>query len=102
MSTRTHLVLLLLAHLLLAGLLLGAVLCLLLGRPGSQQFDLAAAGAALAPLLLAWAGALLVRQLWRRRWVGAGALAVLALFDGLAWCGGWLLMATAGAVPGPN
>lgn len=102
MSKRTHLILLLLAHLLLAGLLLGALLCLLLPRRGAQQFDLAAAGAALAPLLLTWAGVLLVRQLWQRRWVRACALALLVVADGLAMCGGWLLMATTGALPGPN
>lgn len=92
MSNRSHLILLLIAHLLLAGLLLGAFLCLLLHRPGSQQFNLAGAGAALALLLLAWVGALLVGQLWQRRWVRAGALAMLVLTDGLALCAGWLLM----------
>lgn len=65
-----HIIPLLTAHLLLAGLLLGAFLCLLLQRPEAQRFHLAWAGAGLA-LLLAWVGALLVRRLWQRRWVGA-------------------------------
>lgn len=97
-----HIILLLTAHLLLAGLLLGAFLCLLLQRPGIQQFYLARAGAGLALLLLAWVGVLLVRRLWQRRWAGAGALALLLVADGLALCGGVLLMATTGAMPGPN
>jgi TM2 domain-containing membrane protein YozV len=94
--------LLLTAHLLLAGLLIGAFLCLLLPRTGAQQFYLARAGAGLAGLLLVWVGVLLVQWLQQRRWIGAGALALLLAADGLALCGGVLLMVTTGAIPGPN
>lgn len=90
------------AHLLLTGLLLGAVLCLLLPRTGTQQFYLARAGAWLAGLLLAWVGVLLVHWLQQRRWLRAGALALLLAADGLALCGSVLLMATTGAIPGPK
>lgn len=56
------------AHLLLAGFLLGALLCLLLPQTGIQQFYLARAGAGVALLLLAWVGVLLVWRLRERRW----------------------------------
>ncbi|RZK24127.1 MAG: hypothetical protein EOO56_02630 [Hymenobacter sp.] len=90
------------AHLLLAGLLLGAFLCLLLPQTRIQQFYLARAGAGLAPLLLAWVGVLLVRRLRQQQWVRAGALVLLLATDGLALGGGVLLMATTGAMPGPS
>lgn len=101
---RSNLILLLVAHLLLAGLLLGGCLSYLgflrhlLQRPGIPQFNLAGAGAALAALLLAWVVALLGRQLWQRRWVGAGALLVLLLADGLA-LGGCVLLFFLGRAP---
>ncbi len=98
----SHNILLLTAHLLLVGLLLGAFLCLLLQRLEIQQYYLAEAGAGLDLLLLAWVGALLVRGLWQRRWVGAGALALLLVADGLALCGAELLMVLIGTGPGPN
>ncbi len=90
------------AHLLLGGLLLGAFLCLLLPQTGIQQFYLARAGTGLAGLLLAWVGVVLVWRLRQRRWVWAGAMALLLAADGLALGGGVLLMATTGAMPGPN
>ena len=95
-------ILLLTAHLLLAGILVGGFLCLLLQRSGVQQFNLARAGTGLALLLLTWVGVLLVQRLWQRRWVGAGAVALLVGADGVALCGGMLLMVTIGALPGPN
>jgi hypothetical protein len=45
---------------------------------------------------------LLVQWLQQRRWVAASALALLLAADGLALCGGVLLMATTGAIPGPG
>lgn len=94
--------LLLTAHLLLVSLLTGACLCLMLPRTGIQQFYLARADAGLAGLLLVWVGVLLVQWLQQRRWMGAGTLALLFVADGLALYGGVLLMATTGAIPGPN
>ncbi|SFQ79306.1 hypothetical protein [Hymenobacter arizonensis] len=88
-------VLLFTAHLLLAGLLLGAIL----QRLENQRYNLAFAGVGLAMLLLAWVGALLVQRLWQRRWVVASALAVLLLVDGLALCGGVLLTGVIGVTP---
>jgi TM2 domain-containing membrane protein YozV len=99
---RFHNILLLMAHLLLAGLLPGTFLCWLLQRPEIQQFYLARASVGLALVLLAWVGALLVQRLWQRRWVGAGALALLLAADGLALGGGLLLMASLFVTPGPN
>ena len=102
MSRILHLVSLVTAHLLLAGSLLGAFLCLLLPHTGIQQLYLARVGAGLAGLLLTWVGMLLVQGLRQRRWVGAGILALLVVVDGLALGGGVVLMATTGALPGPN
>lgn len=97
-----HNFLLLTAHLLLAGSLPGAYLWAMFEGPGTRQFYLAAAGTGLALVLLAWVGALLVRRLWQRRWVGARALALLLVADGLAFCGGILLLGIFGMAPGPN
>lgn len=101
-SRKSHIILLLAVHLLLACSLLGAFLCLLFQRSEIQQFYLARASVGLALVLLAWVGALLVRLLWQRRWVGGGALALLLVADGLALCGGMLLMASLFMAPGPN
>lgn len=90
-------VLLFTAHLLLAYFLAGAVL--VPGGAENQRYAVASKGAGLALLLLAWVGALLVQRLWQRRWVVAGALAVLLLVDGLALCVGVLLMGVIGVTP---
>ena len=84
MPNAYHNLLLLTAHVLLFGVLLGAYQSAL---PG-----LAAAGAGLGLLLVAWAGALLVRRLRQRQWVGAGLLALLVVSDGLALCGAAALL----------
>jgi TM2 domain-containing membrane protein YozV len=97
-----HLVSLLTAHLLLAGSLLGAFLCLLLPHTGIQQLYLARVGAGLAGLLLTWVGVLLRQGLRKRRWVEAGVLGLLLVIDGLAIGGGVVLLTTTGALPGPN
>jgi hypothetical protein len=89
-------VLLLAVHLLGAYYLIGAILGLLAQGPENQRFDLAWKGAGLALLLLFWVGALLVWRLWQRRWLVAGALAVLLVVDGLAFCGGVLLTGVIG------
>ncbi|UOQ69375.1 hypothetical protein [Hymenobacter volaticus] len=70
-------------------------LCLRLQRPEIQQLYLARASVGLALVLL-------VRRLGQRRWVRAGALALLLATDGLALCGSVPLMASLGMAPGPN
>ncbi|MFD2717130.1 hypothetical protein ACFST9_00285 [Hymenobacter monticola] len=89
-------VLLFTAHLLLAYFLVGALLA---QGSENQQYDRAFAGVGLAQLLLAWVGTLVVRRLWQRRWVVAGALALLLMVDGLALCGGVLLTGVIGVTP---
>lgn len=89
-------ILLLTAHLLLAYFLTGA----LQAQGGeNQRSDLAFKGTGLALLSLAWVGALLAQRLWRRRWVVAGALALLLVADGLALGGSILLMGVMGVAP---
>ncbi len=97
-----HNLLLLVAHLLLAGSLPGAYLWAMFQGPGARQYYLAVAGVGLALLLLVWVGTLLVRRLWQRRWVAAGGLALLLVTDVLALHGGLALLFIFGMAPGPN
>jgi len=105
MYKKFHIILLLTAHLLLL-LLVGSLLAVcfypILRRPDMQQFYLARVNVGLSLLLLTWVGTLFVQSLRQRRWVGAGALALLLVADGLALCGSFVLFASFGIASGPN
>lgn len=90
-----QIIILLIAHLLLAGLLLGA----LFQQVEAQRYNLAWLGVGLALLLIFWIGALLMQRLWQRKWAVAGALALLLVANGLALCVGILLMGVIGVTP---